>query len=167
MFAERGYEAVNVEQIAAAAGVSRATFFNYFASKEAVVFDQDPQERENWRALMNARPPDEPLWAALTAVMIAFNERLADRMPIQRRLKAQSPALAQSTQEFGEQFRTDLRDWALSRAAGQDEMTTLLQLNMLSAAAATAYQSWQSDEPFEVYLRRLRDCLDRAGAGIA
>ncbi|MEU8238664.1 helix-turn-helix domain-containing protein [Actinoplanes missouriensis] len=167
LFDERGYEAVSVEQIAAAANVSRATFFNYFASKEAVVFDQDPQERDNWRALMDARPAGEPLWASLTAIMVGFNERLADRMPLQRRLKAQSPALAQSTQDFGEQFRTDLRDWVASRTGGADPTAATLQLNLALAATATAYQTWPAEESFDQYLRRLRRCLDQAGAGPA
>src|SRR5262245_35032227 len=94
LFDARGYESVSVEQIAAAANVSRATYFNYVASKEAVVFDQDPEERDNLRALMAARPLDEPLWDSLTAIMIGLTERLADRMPLQRRLKRESPALA-------------------------------------------------------------------------
>ncbi len=165
LFAERGYEAVNVEQIAAAANVSRATYFNYFASKEAVVFDQDPEEHETLRAMMDARPAGEPLWDSLTAIMIGLNERLADRMPLQRRLKAQSPALAQSTQDFGEQFRADLNRWAVNRAG--DGVGTILQLNLMSAATATAYQTWQPDEPFETYLNRLRECLRQAGAGVA
>jgi AcrR family transcriptional regulator len=165
LFDERGYEAVSVEQIAAASEVSRATFFNYFASKEAVVFDQDPQERERLRELMDERPDGEPLWDSLTAIMIGFNERLADRMPLQRRLKKQSPALAQSTQDFGEQFLTDLRDWVAARTDDGDAMTATLQLNILHAAASTAYQTWRAEESFDQFLQRLRHCLDQAGRG--
>ncbi|GAB7037187.1 MULTISPECIES: TetR/AcrR family transcriptional regulator [Catenuloplanes] len=167
LFDKHGYDAVTVEQIAAAANVSRATFFNYFASKEAVVFDQDPEERDNWRALMDARPAGEPLWDSLTAIMIGFNERLADRMPLQRRLKARSPALAQSTQELGQQFRTDLHDWITARAGDTDPMPAVLQLNLAFAATSTAYQTWRADETFDAYLHRLRHCLDHAGAGPA
>jgi AcrR family transcriptional regulator len=165
LFDERGYDAVSVEQIAAAAGVSRATFFNYFASKEAVVFDQDPQERASLRALMEERPAGEPLWESLTAIMLGLSRRLADRMPLQRRLKARSPALAQSTEDFGAQFHADLRDWVLSRAGG-DEMTALLQVNLATAASRTAYETWLPDEPFEAYLQRLEDCLRQVSAGI-
>lgn len=166
LFDEHGYEAVSVEQIAAAADVSRATYFNYFASKEAVVFDQDPEERESWRAMMSARPAGEPLWDSLAAIMISFNERLADRVPLQRRLKAQSPALAQSTHELGEQFRADLREFVTDRSGGRAGMTAILQLNLVHAAASTAYQTWQADESFDQFLDRLRRCLELAGAGI-
>ncbi len=37
LFAKHGYEAVPVEKIAAAAGVSRATFFNYFPQKDLLL----------------------------------------------------------------------------------------------------------------------------------
>lgn len=37
LFAERGYEAVRVEDVARAAGVSRATFYNHFSEREEVL----------------------------------------------------------------------------------------------------------------------------------
>jgi AcrR family transcriptional regulator len=165
LFDEGGYEATTVEQIAAAANISRATFFNYFASKEAVVFDQDPEERSDWRALMNGRPADEPLWDSLTAILTGFCESLRERMPLQRALKAQSPTLAQSGQSFGEQFFSDLRDWVAGRNSESeyDELTVTLRLNLAVTATFTAYQTWPVDESFDDFQRRLERCLREAG----
>ncbi|MFD8000405.1 TetR family transcriptional regulator [Streptomyces mirabilis] len=166
LFEERGFEAVSVEEIAVAANVSRSTFFNYFASKEAVVFDQDPEQRDHWRAIMAARPADEPLWDSLTAILVGFNELLGDRIPLQRRLKDRSPALAQSSWDVvGEQFLTDVREWTTSHVPEGDPMTAALQLNLAFAAQTTAYQTWGADEPFDDYLRRLKYCLHQAGVG--
>ncbi|MFF1683062.1 TetR/AcrR family transcriptional regulator [Streptomyces sp. NPDC058256] len=159
LFDEAGFETTTVEQIAAAANVSRATFFNYFATKEAVVFDQGPEERRHWQALMNNRPADEPLWDSLAAVLTGFCESLRERMPLQRRLKAQSPALEQSGQSFGEQFFTDLRNWVADRTTGSDELTVTLSLNLAVAATLTAYQTWPEDESFDDFLQRLERCL--------
>ena len=72
LFDEQGYEATTVEQIAAAANVSRATFFNYFASKDATLLDLDPEERRQWQVLMNERPQDEPLWDSLSTILTGF-----------------------------------------------------------------------------------------------
>ena len=160
LFDERGFEAVSIEEIAAAVGVSRSTFFNYFASKEAVVFDQDPEERDQWRALMAARPADETLWDSLTAILIGFSELFRDRTPQLRRIKAQSPALAKSSWDvIGDQFEADLLAWATSQAPDGDSLNPTLQVNLAVAAHNTAYQVWTSDGSLDDYFRELKHCL--------
>lgn len=43
LFAARGFQAVTVEEVARAAGVSRQTVFNHFPNKEDLVFDRAPE----------------------------------------------------------------------------------------------------------------------------
>ena len=68
LFDRYGYEAVTVAQIAAAAGVSRKTFFNYFPGKEDVVFS-NPQRRLEAALRVIAHRAGEPPAAALAAAV--------------------------------------------------------------------------------------------------
>ncbi|HEX5657393.1 MAG TPA: TetR family transcriptional regulator [Polyangiales bacterium] len=71
LFAERGYEASTVDDIARAAGIGRRTFFRYFDGKDAVVLWRFDQFARRAVALLRARPSREP---GLTAMERALTE---------------------------------------------------------------------------------------------
>ncbi|MCP2308118.1 MULTISPECIES: TetR family transcriptional regulator [Kitasatospora] len=62
LFATQGYEETTVDQIAAAAGVARRTFFRYFRSKEEAIFpDHDDTLVRVADLLASAEPEEHPL----------------------------------------------------------------------------------------------------------
>src|SRR5246127_412323 len=69
LVAKRGFANVTVEDIAEAADVSPRTFFNYFPSKEAVLFGGDPDRAAELRdGIVNAAP-GRPALDALRVVL--------------------------------------------------------------------------------------------------
>ena len=56
LMSERGYDATSTDDIARAAGVSPRTFFNYFASKDAVVLLPEGVFLELVTSALDARP---------------------------------------------------------------------------------------------------------------
>jgi AcrR family transcriptional regulator len=80
LVAERGLANVTVEDIAEAAEVSPRTFFNYFPSKEAVLFGGDPDRAAQLREGVATRAPGEPAIAVLRAVLAQDAEVMADEL---------------------------------------------------------------------------------------
>ena len=74
LFGERGYGATSVDEIAAAANVSRSTYFRYFGSKEAVLFDQMDQNGTRFVAALAARPGTEDPVTAFQEALIQVSE---------------------------------------------------------------------------------------------
>jgi AcrR family transcriptional regulator len=68
LFQEHGYEATTIEQIAAAVDISPSTFFNYFPTKEDVVFN-DPYD-PMLISMFRARPRDELLGVAVRRTIV-------------------------------------------------------------------------------------------------
>ena len=80
LVAERGLANVTVEDIAEAADVSPRTFFNYFPSKEAVLFGGDPDRAAELRdGIVNAAP-GRPALDALRVVLAQDSEATADEL---------------------------------------------------------------------------------------
>jgi AcrR family transcriptional regulator len=80
LIAARGFSHVTVEDIAAAADVSPRTFFNYFPSKEAVLFGADPGRAEELRARLVHDLPGHSALTVLRAVLIDRARHIADEL---------------------------------------------------------------------------------------
>jgi AcrR family transcriptional regulator len=69
LFQSQGYEETTVDEIAAAAGVGRRTFFRYFPSKEDVIFpDHEARLLRVAEVFANAPKDESPLSVACRAV---------------------------------------------------------------------------------------------------
>ncbi|ORV60185.1 hypothetical protein AWC03_12140 [Mycobacterium europaeum] len=69
LFGEKGYEQTTVAEIASTAGVSTKTFFNYFASKDEVLFPHLARRIETAVALIEQRGSDDRMADVLVAAM--------------------------------------------------------------------------------------------------
>ncbi|MBS1892439.1 MAG: TetR family transcriptional regulator, partial [Actinobacteria bacterium] len=65
VFAERGFDQVTATEVAAAAGISRASFFRYFDSKEDAVFVVQEEVGVDVAEALAGRPDGEDAWTAL------------------------------------------------------------------------------------------------------
>src|SRR5256885_16385189 len=65
LFAERGFEAVTVAEIAQAAEVSQQTVFNYFPTKEDLVYWRLEAFEAELLAAIRDRPEGEPVIVAV------------------------------------------------------------------------------------------------------
>jgi AcrR family transcriptional regulator len=71
LFAERGFDAVSVVEIAQRAGVVEKTVFNHFPVKEGLVFDADPPMRAALLDAVRRRPAGESVSAAAGNFVVA------------------------------------------------------------------------------------------------
>lgn len=71
LFAQRGFDAVSVMEIAQKAGVVEKTVFNHFPMKEGLVFDADPPMRDALLDAVRRRPAGESVAAAAGSFVVS------------------------------------------------------------------------------------------------
>jgi AcrR family transcriptional regulator len=145
LFAERGYDATTVADVAAAAEVSSMTVFRYFPAKEDLVIadEYDPVIVERIRA----RPAGEPL---IQRVAVALAESAADHEPADRamllarvRLSLSVPALR--ARMWDGQYRTQRYIVEALRGESPDpdrEFELWVATGACLAAATAAIMRW-------------------------
>lgn len=165
LFADRGFEATTLDDIAEAVGVSRRTLFRYFDSKNDIPWGQFDRTLVDFRALLDAMPEDLPLHEAVFRGVVAFNEFPKDAEPPHRdrmRLILETPALQAHSVLRYRQWREVISDYVARRRglAAADLLPQMVgQLSL--ALALTAYERWLADPDSTVpeLLRAALDCL--------
>jgi AcrR family transcriptional regulator len=100
LFAERGFAKVTVAEVARAADVSEQTVFNYFPTKEDLVYWRLGSYEEELLATIREREPGEPAIAAFRRFLLAQRGLLGEHDAAAReqltaftRMIVESPAL--------------------------------------------------------------------------
>jgi AcrR family transcriptional regulator len=95
LFAERGFEAVTTEDIAAAAGISISTYFRYAPTKEGLLVDPVREAAAEIVGSYSARPPHESPVEALIQLFVthASDVSEADNLDTWRLAVATAPHL--------------------------------------------------------------------------
>ncbi|MFB4320249.1 TetR family transcriptional regulator [Actinomadura sp. 21ATH] len=145
LFVERGYEETTVDDIAAAAGLSKRSFFRYFPSKEDVVFGDVEDLADQVADAVRARPAGEAPWTALRAVLREWEGRVhaAQRDPATLRLIESTPALRARLNLRRDGMRERITAALLDRpGSGLDAFTADLLTACAAAAVDAAGREW-------------------------
>ena len=146
LVAERGFAAVSVDDVAAAAGTSRRTFFNYFPTKAAALFDPDPELAERLRRLTAEAPDTADVWADLRWICAAFVRwGPDDTLRVYRRVAA-SGELGDYPVQVHRHVETALEAWAARRLPG-DLLGARLVASTAGAALGSAFRTWDPAAP--------------------
>jgi AcrR family transcriptional regulator len=145
LFLDRGYDAVSVEDIAAAAGMSERSFFRYFPTKEAVLRRYRRSLSERLVRTFKGRPADEPPVAALRSAYVETSHiAVGDRARVHAlgRLLASAPDVW--AKDMGETITDAAVAAELARRMGTtpDNLCPAVLAAAVSAAAATGWNRW-------------------------
>jgi AcrR family transcriptional regulator len=144
LFLTQGFEETTVEQIAAAAGLSRRSYFRYFASKDDVFVEVISTLGQDVAAALSARPAGELPWEALRR---SFDPLLAmmeddERMRTVTRMLLEDPAL-QSSHRYKQDSWQAAMATALEPRLAHDGPDARLRAEALAGAALSCLTTAQ------------------------
>lgn len=168
LFLAQGFEATTLDQIAAAAGISRRSFFHHFASKEDLVFAWQDSFCLALMAALADRPADErPIDAAANALIAALAGFDRDQAEALARFVEATPVLRDR-----EQVKYALMEQALAEALGRRSGAITLEVRLVAmvviGAMRVAGENWRQTgdraRP-DLYARQVFESLRAAVAG--
>jgi TetR/AcrR family transcriptional regulator, regulator of mycofactocin system len=146
LFARQGYDETTVDEIAAAVGISRRTFFRYFESKPDVVWGEFDAELVRLRARLDEAPPTEPLMDVLRRSVMATNRFGAgelDELRIRMVLISSVPTLVAHSAVRYEEWCAVVAGFAAARLGGSpDDLGPQTVARAALGAAMAAFACW-------------------------
>src|SRR5947199_5342805 len=139
LFAERGFEAVRVAEIARAADVSEATVFNYFPTKEDLLYSRLEAFEEELLSAIRERQPGESVLAAFgrfisvpRGLLASEDPDVVEQLAAIVRVIAESPSLLAREQQIYSRYTGALTAvLAEEAAAGADDVRPWIVANTL------------------------------------
>jgi mycofactocin system transcriptional regulator len=150
LFATNGFDATTVDEIAAAVGIGRRTFFRYFPSKNDIPWGAFEAELDRMRARLKACPPEVPLMDAIRVALIDFNRVAPAQIPLHRRrmeLILRVPTLlAHSTLRFAA-WRSVVADFVAERTGHRpDDLAPQAIAHAILGVSVAAYEHWLDEQ---------------------
>lgn len=161
LFLERGFEATTIDEIAAAADVSKRSFFDYFPAKEDVVSAWQDRFGERLTEAVLARPADEPLTRVIEEAMTALiAAAAADPQALAiGNLIHETPALrARDHLKYAKLEQTLAEALALRASNDAGRLKNRLMAMVVVGAMRVGGECWRADQPaegIESYARRI------------
>jgi AcrR family transcriptional regulator len=160
LFLERGFEATTLDDIVAAADISRRTFFHYFASKEDVVFAWQEETTAALIGAVAARPAGESMLAAAENAISDMVRQLDPREAVaMARLKRDNPALQARDQVKYEKLERALAEALVKRAGNKpDRLKARLVAMIATGAMRVGGELWAAEgarEKSELLVKRV------------
>jgi AcrR family transcriptional regulator len=151
LFAERGFDDVSVEEIAAAAGIALSTLFRHVRSKDQLLVGTLRVGRAEIVDGFAARPADEPVPDALAAAILRRTEQFADEtetIALWRRAMAAAPARVRRASLLDDDERARLVMLVAERLGldAEADLEPGLRVRVALAAAEHAYEHWLTRE---------------------
>jgi len=167
LFQARGFDTTTVEEVAAAAGVSRRTFFRYFPSKQHAFFAEHLARLASFRAGMRARAERGGWKAAVEALLEVAAAYQAD--PVTARahhaILVASPELQKEDLRLDGEWERAIREELM--AAGDDTFTARLRAGALMGVTRAILAAWFDDPDGADLVATGRAALDRLGRGLS
>jgi AcrR family transcriptional regulator len=122
LFLEQGFEATTIDEIAAAAGISRRSFFRYFGTKEDVVLGYLATDGAVLRTALEQRPADEDAWSALLGAFLGLEQTSVPRDQLLKisAMMYGTPSLYARSAEKHRQWQDELLPEVRRRLASAD-----------------------------------------------
>jgi TetR/AcrR family transcriptional regulator, regulator of mycofactocin system len=169
LFAERGFQATTVHEIAERADIAPRTFFRYFPTKEAVLFADAGAQRERIVRRLDARPADEHPFVSLTSAVGELADEIAaqvDVIKLRSRIAAENPGIWAYERTMLEADMAGALSgfvaWRLGVSAASDPRPAVWAA-LVMMTFRIAFHQWLDGGQQEP----LRDAMDRAFAAAA